>query len=277
MEFKKTPRSQPKEILIYLKIWVDLLKYPMLFLATFLLITRYGQGVWVEFFKLGVSIAVSVGIVWIIAGELWKNRTRLNLIWRVYFQSGILTYARAFLIFIATTTTVLALATWSPEFLHWGWAQLIFGQATNVALQPFVTIEQVSPTEQTSPIFPIVLMVLFWALMILAVPFLAEVEEQIFRQGVSHWKGILWNSLLFGLAHLLMGIPIFIGLALFVPGFLFACRYKYAYHRHFRQSQNELEAQKAGVLASTADHAVYNALLISGFVAVMISLRIWGN
>jgi hypothetical protein len=277
MEFKKTPRSQTKAVLLYLKIWFDLLKYPVLFLATFLLVTRYGQGIWVEVFKLVVSIAVSIGIVWIIASELWKNRTRLNLIWRVYFQSGILTYVRACFIFIATMTTVIVLATWSPEFLHWGWAQLIFGQATNVALQPFVTIEQVSPIDQTSPILPIFMMVLFWGLMILTLPFLAEVEEQIFRQGVCTWKGILWNSLLFGLAHLLMGIPIFIGLALFVPGFLFACRYKYAYHHHLRQFQNELAAQQAGVLASTADHAVYNALLITGFVAVMLSFKVWGN
>jgi hypothetical protein len=66
-----------------------------------------------------------------------------------------------------------------------------------------------------------------------------------------------------------MGIPICVALTLAVPGFLFACRYKYAYHRDLRLHGNELRAQKAGVLASTADHAIYNAILISLLVLPM--------
>lgn len=109
-----------------------------------------------------------------------------------------------------------------------------------------------------------------WALLMLLVPFWANFEEKIFRQGANTWKQILIRSTQFGLVHILVGIPIFAGFVLILPGFLFACRYKYIHDKNLKQTNDEKMAQEAGVEASTADHAIYNAILITFVVAAMI-------
>lgn len=107
-------------------------------------------------------------------------------------------------------------------------------------------------------------------------PFWAEFEERMFRQGVTAWGKIVVQSIKFGLLHITAGIPICIALTLAVPGFLFACRYKYAYHKAMKQQPDELKAQEIAIQASTADHAVYNALLITLGVGLFLLPKDWG-
>lgn len=114
------------------------------------------------------------------------------------------------------------------------------------------------------------LIIFFWLALIVGVPFWAHLEEKIFRQGANTWKMITVRSMQFGLVHLLAGIPIVAGFVLIVPGFLFACRYKYVRDRHYDRYQNPQKADQAGVLASTADHAVYNAILITLAVSTIL-------
>ena len=103
----------------------------------------------------------------------------------------------------------------------------------------------------------------FWLLLIFGIPFWARLEERIFRQGANTWQQIAVRSTQFGLVHLIVGIPILAGFVLIVPGFCFAWRYKFVHDRHWQRHQNSLLAQEAGVAASTADHAVYNAILVT--------------
>lgn len=111
---------------------------------------------------------------------------------------------------------------------------------------------------------------LIWIILMVLVPFWANLEEKIFRQGANTWKQILIRSTQFGLVHILVGIPIFAGFVLILPGFLFACRYKYVHDKNLKQTKNEKMAQEAGVEASTADHAIYNGILITLVVATML-------
>ncbi|MGB3615055.1 MAG: tetratricopeptide repeat protein, partial [Elainellaceae cyanobacterium] len=103
----------------------------------------------------------------------------------------------------------------------------------------------------------------FWLLLVVGIPFWARLEEHIFRRGANTWNTIIVRSTQFGLVHLIAGIPLLGGVVLILPGFLFACRYKYVYERHMKQHGDVERAQEAGVTASTADHAVYNAILVS--------------
>lgn len=252
------------------------LKYILLFIIALILVLSYGSGTWWgDLIKKGLPIIFSIAIFSIIARDLWKNRAKLNFVAKIYFKSGFLSYFRSFGIVVLTITLGALVYLSVPEFLRWGWGSLIFGNSGNVALQPLSTASQVgqkvSEIQGSGFDYRWLFLIPTWIMFILALPFLAEVEEKFFRQGVHSWKGITINSIKFGLIHLTMGIPICWALTLSVPGFLFACRYKYTYHRHLKKFKNEAKAQEAGVVASTADHAIYNAILITLSVALLLS------
>jgi membrane protease YdiL (CAAX protease family) len=263
-------------IFLFKLIFYTPLKYILLFIIALILVLSYGAGTWWgELIKKGLPLLFSLAIFSIIARDLWKNRSKLDFVGKIYFKSGILSYFRAFGIVVFTITLGALVYLAVPEFLRWGWGSLIFGDSGNVALQPLSTASQVgqkvSEIQGSGFDYRWLFLLPMWSIFILALPFLAEVEEKFFRKGVHSWKGITINSIKFGLIHLIMGIPICWALTLSVPGFLFACRYKYIYHRHFKKFKNEAKAQDAGVVASTADHAIYNAILITLSVALLLS------
>ena len=251
------------------------LKYCLLFVLASILVSFYGSSTWWSaILSKALPIVFSIAIFILIAGELWGNRAKLSFVVNIYFKSGILSYFRAFSIVVITITLGIVVYLHVPEFLRWGWGSLIFGNSGNVALQPLDTASQVG--QKVSQIqgngfdYRWIFMIPVWIIFILAFPFWAEVEEKIFRQGVHSWKGITISSIKFGLVHLMMGIPLCWAFTLSVPGFLFACRYKYVYHRYLRQFKDEAKAQAVGVRASTADHAIYNAILITLSVILLL-------
>ncbi|MEB3356457.1 MAG: tetratricopeptide repeat protein [Synechococcales bacterium] len=263
------------------------------------------QGDWAAGLRQILPTVLSIGIIALIAGDLWRNKTKLSLVWRTYFCSGLFTYLRALGIIVVTFTTFTVANRYAPAFMHWGWANLVFGQPGNIIFQPLNLLEDLShalpqagdllaqaeslvglfgmtllaglaggvaialPTAIRANV--IILLILgFWALLLLGIPFWARLEERIFRQGAHTWGKICLRSTQFGLIHLVAGIPILAGFVLIVPGFLFACRYKYVHDRHLAHHHDPLRAQEAGVDASTADHAVYNAILVSAVTLTLL-------
>lgn len=265
---------QTTAILLFKIIFYTPLKYILLFIIAVTTLGIYGNNAWVEIIKQGLPIIFSAAIFILIYRELWSNRSKLNFVTAIYFKSGIITYLRAFGIVVITIILGIVLYLNAPEFLKWGWGSLVFGNSGNVALQPLDTAsqfgEKVSEIQGNTFDYRWLFMGLVWMTFVLVLPFWAEAEEKIFRQGVHSWKGMAINSIKFGLVHLIMGIPICWALMLSVPGFLFACRYKYSYHRHLNKFKNETQAQEAGVRASTADHTIYNAILITLSVAILL-------
>lgn len=261
--------------LVFKIIFYTPLKYCLLFLLASIIVSIYGSSTWWSAI-LGKALPVlfSTAIFIVIVRELWESRSKLSFVINIYFKSGILSYFRAFSIVCITITLGIVVYLHVPEFLRWGWGSLIFGNSGNVALQPLTTASQVgqkvSEIQGSGFDYRWIFMIPVWMIFILGFPFWAEVEEKIFRRGVHSWKGITISSIKFGLIHLIMGIPVCWALTLSVPGFLFACRYKYAYHRHLRKFKDETKAQEAGVRASTADHAIYNAILITLSVTVLL-------
>lgn len=93
---------------------------------------------------------------------------------------------------------------------------------------------------------------LFVALLLANVPRLAKNEERAFRQGVRGWKAATYESVKFGLAHCLVGVPIGFGLALSLAGGWFAWQYA-----------------RGGLRRATAYHALHNWILL-GIAAVWL-------
>lgn len=65
----------------------------------------------------------------------------------------------------------------------------------------------------------------FFTLLLAALPLLARAEERAFRRGTRGRLDALRRSLVFGLAHCLVGVPVFVGLALSVGGLYFSRQY----------------------------------------------------
>lgn len=298
--------DQRQVLLSNLKTIVGFLKYRLLGLVALLGLLTYGEGNWIEFIRQGIPIVMSIAIIVVVGVDLWRNKTKLNFVWETYFRNGLLPYVRALGIITATLTTYAIADSFVPPFMRWGWANLVFGEPGNILFQPFNLIDSSAPASshfaaQVSNLigaFPVLLakqglmgavmawlgtknvaspvdyasifVVSFWFLLLLGIPFWARLEERIFRQGANTWRQISIRSTQFGLVHLLAGIPLVGGFVLIVPGFLFACRYKYVYERWLKATADPQHAQEAGVLASTADHAAYNALLVTFITATLL-------
>lgn len=98
--------------------------------------------------------------------------------------------------------------------------------------------------------------VAFVLLLMVSLPRLAESEENLFRQGTTSWADGIKRSLLFGLVHCLVGVPLGVGLALSIAGLFFTALY-------FR----------GGTKLSTQAHFQYNLIVcvILLFSAVRLS------
>jgi len=104
----------------------------------------------------------------------------------------------------------------------------------------------------------------FLFLLVPALPLLAEREEEVFRVGAEDWSVArrAGKGLQFGLAHLVMGIPLGVGLALSLGGWYFT----WAYLRGHRRGGG----REAGLLESTRSHLAYNAVVL-GIVALVVA------
>jgi hypothetical protein len=92
----------------------------------------------------------------------------------------------------------------------------------------------------------------FVALLYFLLPQLALAEEALFRRGTRTWRQGLLRSVVFGLAHLPMGIPLGAALALSIGGLWFTYQY-------FR----------GGVMRSAAYHLAYNLVVMTGIVVLV--------
>lgn len=104
---------------------------------------------------------------------------------------------------------------------------------------------------------------LFGALLLVSLPLLVEREEWIFRRGAEK-RGLLGNAayaLMFGLMHVLVGIPVGAGLALSIGGAYFT----HVYLRAFRETRS----QAAALMESTRAHLGYNLVIVALVLAAL--------
>jgi tetratricopeptide (TPR) repeat protein len=286
-----------------LRLIYSIFPFPIILCTALILILLFKSSFLGQILKEGLSLIFTGLALFVILIALIELKQNTKLPYRIYLKSGFLSYIRAFFTCLITIAIVIFTYTYSPEFLRFGWGKLIFSGSGNWGIiQPFEVANQAAETantvqdkfihqapeiskkseegkanksEKSKPgtnrfNFRWVFIPILWLLLILVLPFWAQSEEETYRKGVHTWKGMTKNSIKFGLVHLVMGIPICCALSLSVPGFIFACRYKYIYQRHLKKFGDEKKAQEAGVLASTADHAIYNAILVSFLTATFL-------
>jgi hypothetical protein len=138
-----------------------------------------------------------------------------------------------------------------PEFMTWSWFSLFSGNSDDVG--------NVMTKPLTSGSIPLIL--LFWIILSLSLPYLAKMEEQIFRSNILTLKGRIIYSIYFGFAHMIMGVNITVSLALSLVGFIYSMFYVNAYSKEFKLNPNK--ADYVATLVSSSIHTKYNFILVT--------------
>jgi hypothetical protein len=137
--------------------------------------------------------------------------------------------------------------------LSFGWWTMLGGEGNPV----------VGVTDKDYGIVSVVIPLFFIGLLIVGLPLLVAREEWVFRRGAER-RGTIVNvgrSLLFGLAHAVVGIPIGAALALSIGGlYLTWC---------YLEGWKETRSHSGALLESTRAHLAYNLTIIT---LVLISL-----
>jgi hypothetical protein len=139
--------------------------------------------------------------------------------------------------------------------LDFGWWTALGGQGNPVV--------GVGRPEATPGVLETLIPVVFVTLLILGLPLLVEGEEWVFRRGAEHRSrpANARRSVLFGLVHAVVGIPIGVALALSIGGFYFT----WAYLRVWRKTASE----SAALAESTRSHLAYNLVIAVIIIAAL--------
>jgi hypothetical protein len=157
-------------------------------------------------------------------------------------------HPRHFLLALPVLAAIIATAFALIQLpvLSFGWWQAIGG----------VGNPAVGLTDQDLGVLSVLIPAFFLGLLVIALPLLVAREEWVFRRGAEH-RGALSNigrSVVFGLAHAVIGIPIGAALALSIGGLYLT----WCYLRGWRATRS----QPGALLESTRAHLAYNATIL---------------
>jgi hypothetical protein len=146
-----------------------------------------------------------------------------------------------------------------PSFLTFSWITLIDS-------------EQSSGNVIMAPIFlgwwP--LAVAFYLVLVAFIPYFSEIEERAFRSHILTRKERLKKSLIFGLVHMVMGVPFIISIVIGWIGWIYSIRYVKAYRIVYTNTGSVALADSYATHRAVSLHAKYNLIVIT--LAVLLVL-----
>ena len=194
----------------------------------------------------------------VLASAAWRGRHGEHL--QLYRQITPVILLRNAGVLLAVGTTAFALLTLGHPILTFSWygallaysgvgplgggnAEAPFGEEGTDAVIGNLLL---SPLDYTWLAVPFVLLMFF------LLPRLAAVEEGIFRRGTRDWRDGVVRSVVFGLVHLTMGIPLGAALALSLGGLWFTRQYFLG-----------------GVERSAVHHLAYNLIALTALLVLL--------
>ena len=202
----------------------------------------------------------------------WRSRDGTHL--AIYRRLSPAVFAQSALVLVVVAASIAGLLSLHSPVLNFSWfgwlsQRLDQGQLPVPGLAPGAATPgaggdvagegAASLTGSTTnllmvPLFHPWLIAPFVLLLAFLLPRLALTEERLFRAGTRDWRRGVVRSVLFGLAHLSMGIPLGAALGLSIGGLWFTYQY-------FR----------GGVPRSTIYHLAYNVIALIVIVLVMLA------
>jgi hypothetical protein len=201
-----------------------------------------------------LTVAVLAFVGFRLADAARQTFSSRGHVWQIVAGLRLRHFLRAVPVLLAVMTAATLLL--SVPGLDFGWWTKLGGTGNPVV--------GVGPKESTPGALQTIIPVVFVTLLLIGLPLLVEGEEWVFRKG-AQFRGRAANfrrSVLFGLVHALIGIPIGVAIALSIGGFYFT----WAYLRAWRATGSEDEA----LAESTRSHLGYN-LVIAGLVIVALA------
>ncbi len=201
-----------------------------------------------------ISVAIVASSLWISYKDFKKDKSNLK---NAYLKNPI-DYLFAFLLVISVFTTIGVLYTVGmPNFLTWSWVSLLSsGDAAtdnsgsgNLFLQPLL-----------SGILPVIIG--FWLVFSLAIPYLAKSEELAFRSLNFTTKSRIIESIKFGFIHMIVGVPVIAAIVLSFVGYVFSIWYIKGYTKACKEGK-AIEADDFGITRATSLHAKYNFIIVT--------------
>lgn len=163
-----------------------------------------------------------------VAQVSWHQRELTVAVWRAIGWRHLLGAALLLVVVGGTATALLSVVPGA----HLGLGHLI-GTEANAVFAPLEEgLSRAGPVAPAGPDWPLLLGASAFLLpLALLLPWLAYVEEELFRAGLedASWTRVLLASLTFGLVHLVMLVPIAAGLAISVAGFAYTVAYRHGH------------------------------------------------
>lgn len=216
-----------------------------------------------------VSLAIQIFAVGFallnVAMALYDNRKNFDFVWSVWKRFHFFALLQIIGIIFLIFFSYKALVFLSPVF-GYGWLNFFSRTGGNILISPVLTAFN-------SDIFIVRCVPAFFLFAFLfSLPFMARLEENIFRRGCHTWGKMFRQSIFFGLMHIIIGIPIGVAIALIIPGLFFAYEYRRVYLK-LAQTKTQKEARNEAVLTSTTHHTLMNTIFI-GYALILCIISI---
>lgn len=199
------------------------------------------------------KVFFTVLVVYYLGLSVFQHRKELR---KWLFQYTRITLSQglrcAGIIFVAL---VVGLNLRQVEGFGWTWTQYFFGeQGGSLLVTPLISTETVSIEVHRSYVGPVFMLVIF-GMLIALMPLIAYYEEKIFRSWIRTRRDNAISAMLFGPAHILMGVPIAGWCVLSALGYWYGTRYLKARQRHPDSVHDAL-------MESSREHLACNSIVI---------------
>ena len=218
-----------------------------------------------------LRIVVAVVILGLLARSArfaWRNRDLAATVWRRMRPRHVL----GSIVLLGVVVVVASLLILAVPLSGVSLGSLI-GLTGNAVFAP---VEQVAGAGGPTPTAGVdaavwIATAAFLLLLLALFPWLAYVEERMFRHGLER-GGLgtqLWTALRFGLVHLVMLVPLAAALAVGVAGFFYGRVYLRTFHR-VNVEHGPAAARSEAVLASAVWHATFNSLIVVMLLVLLV-------